>query len=68
MGHHLKGVDKRQLVENANKKKKSYYTNAFSTSKIFNEFWSKEFDCGIDRISICGHPRTDVMIKPYRKR
>lgn len=66
-GSPFKGVDKRQLVENANKKKKSYYTNAFSTSKIFNEFWCKEFDCGIERISICGHPRTDVMIKPYSK-
>lgn len=33
-GSPFKGADKRQLVENANKKKKSYYTNAFSTSKI----------------------------------
>lgn len=64
-GSPFKGVDIRQKNEMTKNYQKSYYTNALSTSEIFNEFWANEFDCGVERISICGQPRTDVMINPY---
>ena len=66
-GAPFKGTDIRQLSEITGDYKKSFYTNVLSMSEIFRDFWSVEFDCGKKRISICGQPRTDVMINPYSK-
>lgn len=66
-GSPFKGADKKQESEITNNHTQSYYTNVLSASEIFTEFWAEKFDCGKKRISICGHPRTDVMIYPYRK-
>ena len=66
-GSPFKGTDVRQNAEMTNNYSKSYYTNALSTAECFREFWGIEFDCGSERISICGQPRTDVMINGYSK-
>ena len=67
-GSPFKDADGRQKREMNRDYKKAYYTTALSTSEIFRAFWSETFDCGKDRISICGQPRTDVMINPYSKK
>lgn len=67
-GSPFKGADKSQKGEMTKDFRKSYYTNILSTSECFADFWGEEFDCGRQRISICGHPRTDVMIDPYTKK
>lgn len=66
-GSPFKGTDVRQKAEITHDYRKSYYTNVLSTSSVFAEFWSEEFDCGLERISICGHPRTDAIANPYSK-
>lgn len=66
-GSPFKGADIRQKSEMTEDYRKSYYTHVLSTSELFNGFWSAEFDCGIQRVMICGQPRTDVMITPYSK-
>lgn len=66
-GSPFKGADKCQKGEMTKDYRKSYYTNALSTAECFTDFWGEEFDCGKQRISICGHPRTDVMINSYNK-
>lgn len=66
-GSPFKGGDIREKKESMHKSEKSYYTNVLSASPIFVERWMEEFNCNKDNISICGHPRTDVMLKPYTK-
>lgn len=66
-GSPFKGADVRQKREMTKDYKTSYYTSVLSTAEIFNDFWGVEFDCGKQRIAICGQPRTDVMIEPYKR-
>lgn len=46
---------------------KHYYTNVFSASKHFVDFWSYAFSMPKESIIICGHPRCDVLFKDVQK-
>ena len=42
---------------------KPYYTNVFSTSKHFAPIFSYCFSIPVERVTICGQPRCDVLYK-----
>ncbi len=64
-GSPFKGWDRTQEQEMTGNYKKSFYTDCLVTSECFSEIYAKMFDCGLERISVCGQPRTDVMANPY---
>ena len=66
-GSPFKGADQRQIDEKKRIKKKVFYTDVLSASSVFTDFWADEFGCDSNIIKICGHPRTDVMLKPYSR-
>ncbi len=67
-GSPFKGADVNQISDMGSEKSPSYYTNVFSTAECFSKFWCMEHHCRPENISICGHPRTDVMCNPYTKK
>lgn len=44
-----------------------YYTGFLSASKEFNEIFSKVFSVPVDKMILCGHPRTDILFKHFPK-
>lgn len=45
----------------------SYYTYVYASSDYFVPIVAKKFNCSLDQVAICGHPRTDVFYQPTKQ-
>ena len=67
-GAPFKGIDIRQKKEHNGNRKRCYYTNVLVTGEVFSSVFAGIFSCDKKTISICGQPRTDMMVHPYEIR